>query len=169
MLEFFVYVFYFNWRNSDFIQFEFTWSKDKSNKFKVVSNMLEMENSNQEKSKSQQPKRRVFEIIQKNLVTAGITPDLANKSCPLNATTLLIFLSQSAAMYFTSVFIIYDAESIADYTQSIYTETLLTMVILALLILILKAKQLFEFIDSSNDMANTSEWLQHESEFMYLQ
>lgn len=119
-------------------------------------NPVEMANSNQDKPNSQQPKRRVFEIIQKNLATAGITPKLLNQPYPLNGTILFILLSLSSAMYFTSVFIVRYAETIADYTQSIYTCTLLTIIILALLIFMAKAKQLFEYIDSSNDMANTS-------------
>lgn len=118
-----------------------------------------MEKSNQDKSKSksQPPKRRAFEIIQKSLATAGIIPTLANQSYPFNREILLVLLSLGSSLYCTTVFILYDAENFSEYTQSVYTDTLLTVIILALLILMFKVKQLFEFINSSNDIANTSE------------
>lgn len=110
-----------------------------------------------EKSKSQPPKLKLFELPQEHFAIAGITSALASQPYPFNAAVLSGFLLLALSIYMTSVFLIYDAETFAEYTQSVYTDTLLTLIIFALLILILKVKSLFEFINGCEDLASTSE------------
>lgn len=113
-----------------------------------------MENSN----KLQSPKLKAFETIQKNLASVGITPALASQSYPFNATIFYGFLKLGSAVYCTSIFIIFDAETFVEYTQSIYVDSLAMLIIFALLIVILKVERLFKYI-SGNDLVNTSEFL----------
>lgn len=113
-----------------------------------------MENSKQSKFQSQKPKP--FEIIQKNLATIGITPSLADQSYPFNWTILCGILILSLNIFFLSMFIIYDAETFVEFTQSVYMTTLSTLINLCLLVLILKVKNLFKLIDGCDDLVSTS-------------
>lgn len=120
-------------------------------------NPTQTENSNQEKWGIRQSKLKAFEVIQKNLATAGITSFLADQSYPLNWPISFGFLMLSSGIYNLSIFIIYDAETFPEYTQAVYGCSLVTLIILALLIFILNVAKLFEFISSTNDLVNTSE------------
>src|ERR1044071_4785657 len=119
-----------------------------------------MENFNQEKSKSQSTKLKVFEISQKYFATIGITSNLTSKSYPFNGIVLFGFLMLCVNIYCTSMFIIFGAKTFAEYTQSVYVTTLLTLVIFCLLIITLKVNNLFEFINKSDDIVNTSKYCQ---------
>lgn len=55
------------------------------------------------------------------------------------------------------IFVVYEAEQFAEYTQSINTGSIMILLILALLIAIVKVKELFEFIDGGNALFDTSE------------
>lgn len=154
-----------------FSQFTFTGNDNRSNKIKVhrfvnlfkvkvkmeQPNEPAMKDSKPEKPNTQLPKPKGFVIIEKYFAIAGITPSLADQTCPLNGRILLGFLLLGSGMYFTSVFLIDEAETFAEYTQSVYTNALSTLIILALLILIFKVKQLFKFINDCDKLAKISE------------
>lgn len=123
---------------------------------KQPNGATEIENSKYAKTKSQSSKRKVFEIILKNFDTIGISANLANQSYPFNGTILSGFFILGVAIYFSFVYIIYDAETFAEYTQSIYMGSLLTFIAIALLILVLNVKKLFEFVNHGDDLVNTS-------------
>lgn len=129
---------------------------------------IEMENFKTGKSKSQPANLKALEIIRKNFAIISITPSLADQSYPFNGAILFGFLSLAAGIYCTSVFIIYEADTFAEYTQSIYMDSLLIFISIALLILMAKVGKLFEVINCCNDIVNTSE-LQHTIHlFIYL-
>lgn len=111
----------------------------------------------QQKSKSQAIELKAFEIIQKNLTYAGIYSDATNQSNSFNWTVFIGFLSLGSGILFTSAFIIFDAKTIVEYTQSIYAVSVLTLILLCFLIIVVNAKNLFKFIDSSGYLVNTSE------------
>lgn len=125
------------------------------------TNTTQTENSKQEKPKSQQSKLKNFEVIEKNLATVGITPNLANKPFPFNWTILFGFSLLGFCIFCLSQFIIHDAETFAQYTQSIYVGSLATLIIFALLILVFNVKKLFKFINRNDDFINTSEHPTH--------
>lgn len=87
----------------------------------------------------------------------GITPSLADQSCPLNGIILFGFFILVSVIYCSIVFIVLDAGTFAEYTQAVYTGSLGTLIIFGLLILIIKVKNLFEFIDNTDKLVNTSE------------
>lgn len=116
-----------------------------------------MENSNRESSKPQPPKLKAFEMIQKNLATAGITPSLVDQSYPFNWTISFEFLIFGTSIYLTFVFIIYDVGTFAEYTQIVYSNSLATLIVFALLILLCKIEKLFDFIDDTDNINSTSE------------
>lgn len=122
------------------------------------SNATKTENSKPKKPKTQPSRLKSFEIIQKNLAFAGITPNLANQSYPFNRTILFGFLTLGSAIYCSVVFIIYEADTFAEYTQSVYVVSLAILIILVLLMMVLKVKKLFNFIDCCEDFINTSEY-----------
>lgn len=131
-------------------------------------NVTKVENSKPEESTSkskpkapQPPKFKAFEIIRKNFANAGITPTLVKQSYPFNGTVLIGFFMLTSAIYGTSVFIIIDAYTFAEYTQSIYADSLLILIAIAVLILILKVKNLFEFIVGCDYLVNVCEYVAH--------
>lgn len=121
-------------------------------------NATKIENPTQEKSKPKPPKLKVFELIQKNFATAGITPSLADQSYPFNMIILSGFLALSSGIYCTFIFILYGAQTSVEYTQSVYTCSMVILFILVLLILILKVDNLFELINGCAELVNTSEY-----------
>lgn len=132
-------------------------------------NSTEMENSNQEDSKFQLPKLEAFEVIKKNLATAGIIPKLAHQPFPFNWTISFGFVLLGSGIYCTSVFIIYDAKTFAEYTQSVYTDSLVTLIILALVITIFNVEKLFQYVGGNNNhLVNTSEYRQRHVENILL-
>lgn len=128
-----------------------------------------MENCNQEDSKFQPSKLQAFEVIQKNLATAGIIPKLAHQPYPFNWTISFGFVLLGSSIYCTSVFIIYDAKTFAEYTQSVYTDSLITLIILALVITIIKVEKLFQYVSGNDDhLVNTSECGHVENTLLFI-
>lgn len=119
--------------------------------------MSEMENFKQQNSKSQQLNIKAFETLRKNLTNAGIGSNSTNQSWPFNGNIFYGFIVLGYGIFFTSAFIIYEAESIADYTQSVYAVSLLTLISVCFLILIFNVKKFFEFINRTDNLINTSE------------
>lgn len=149
-----------------FNQFTFAYGSNKLKSFYVYQivqkmeqpNASEMENSKQEESKSQSSKLRAFEKIKRNLATAGFTPSLSDQPCLLNKTILSGFLMMLAVIYCTCEFIIHDAKTFSEYTQSVFTCSLATLIFLVLIIFVVKVKKLFGFITVVDEMINTSEF-----------
>lgn len=115
-----------------------------------------MEQSKTEKSKPQPSKRKMFEISRKNFAIAGITPDLVHQSYPLNWTILFGFLLVGSSMFYTSMFIICDAETFTDYTLAVHAYSLEILISFDILVILLKVEKLFEFINNCSTSANTS-------------
>lgn len=120
-------------------------------------NATKLGNSKQGKSKHS-PKLKAFGIIQKNFAIAGITPSLANQSYPFNGRILFGILVLGACIYSMSVFILYEADSFLEYTQSTYAGSLVTLIIFVLLIIIFKVRKLFELISGCDDLIKTGEY-----------
>lgn len=116
-----------------------------------------MKNSKPVKLKAQQPKLKAFEVFQQHFATLGITPSFTAQSCPFNGAITFQFLVFGSAIYFTSVFIAYDAKTFSSYTQSVYTGSVIAFVTLAIVILIFKAEEIFKIIDGSDKLVNTGE------------
>lgn len=118
-------------------------------------NSSDLENSKWEKSQSSKSKHRVFKIVRKNFATVGISPNSTDRR--FGGTILFGFLMLGSAIYCISVFIIYDAEKFAEYTQSVYTVSAVAFILFILLLFIFKVENLFEFIDGCDALVNTSE------------
>lgn len=117
-----------------------------------------MDISQPAKSEPQSPKqRKSFELIRKNFAIAGITPKLVHQSYPFNGTILFSFMLLGFNICSIVIFVVYEAEQFAEYTQSINTGSIMILLILALLISIVKVKELFEFSDGGNALFDTSE------------
>lgn len=116
------------------------------------TNTIETENFNHQNP----PRYKNYGIIEKNLAMAGITPNLADQSYPFTWTILFGFLLLGNAIYCISVFIVRDAKTLSECTQSIFMVSLATLNLFALIILVFKAKKLFQFIDDNDVFINTS-------------
>lgn len=108
-------------------------------------------------TKLESAKLQPFEMARKTFATAGITPNLVDQSYPFNGTILYGFVMLVSAIYCTSIFIIHDAETFGEYTQSVCAYSFVILVIFSLLIVVLKVKKLYELINSFDVLVNTSE------------
>lgn len=97
-----------------------------------------------------------FKAIQKNFKDLGISRNLATQSYPLNGKIFKVFLLFCSGTAFICVYISNYAETFFEYTQSIYVASIGLLTTFVLAILILKVKQLFEYINRSEDMLNMS-------------
>lgn len=101
--------------------------------------------------------RRVFERIQKDFATAGITPSLTEQSYPFNGTVLFGFFTICAVIWCTFVFIVYEADTFGEYTQCVCACSFAILIVFVLLTVILKVKKLFKLIESCDALVNSSE------------
>lgn len=115
-----------------------------------------METPVQEKPQLKIPELRAFKSIQKNFAMAGISRELMIQSYPLNERIVTGFLLLSSTLVFICVYILNDAETFFEYTQSIYIASVATLFIFALFILIMVLENVFEFIDRCDCILNTS-------------
>lgn len=112
--------------------------------------------SKQKNSKSKLLKLRAFRIAQKELERISICRSLMLKSYPLNVKILLGSLVIGMTIIFHVLFIIYDAETFAEYTQCTYTGSLSVALLLVLMMFALKVEKLFEFIGDCEIIINSS-------------
>lgn len=126
-----------------------------------VENFKEEKEKSKPKPKAQLQKLETFETSRKYFALLGTTPSLAEQqSYPFNGTILFGFFLLASAIYCTSVFIVYDAETFAEYTQAVYTDSLATIIVIGLLDFIFKVDTLFELLNGCDKLVNTSEyWL----------
>lgn len=104
-----------------------------------------------------QPKLKAFQTIQKSFAIAGFDRNLVTQSVPLNGKILLCFSLLGLGITFICVYTFNNAESFSEYTQSIYMTTAGILVSSTLIVLILKVKNVFEFINHFDSIINTSE------------
>lgn len=98
----------------------------------------------------------VFQAFQKNFAIVGINSNVAKQSYPFNVKILLGILLLGSAIVCNLLYVIYKAKTFAEYTQTIYICSVSCLILSALIITILKMKKLFEFIDYTDELANTS-------------
>lgn len=115
-----------------------------------------MENFQQERSQSESPKLVVFKAIRRNFAVIGIGPELATQTYPINRKIFIGFLALCLVIASLLAYISNDAETFADYTQSIYVCSIAVLITFALAFTISNAGQLFDFINICNSVANTS-------------
>lgn len=103
------------------------------------------------------PEVTILQTTQKNLAMLGIIPKLVTQSCPLSGKILSGFLLLSTSSAFVCVYIINDAKTFIDYTQSVYIASVGILLFFEMLILILKVEELYKFVNRCNGIINTSE------------
>lgn len=115
--------------------------------------------SSQPQSHPKIPKMKIFQLTQRNFATIGISADSSTQSSyRFNGRIFVgVFILGSIAIC-NFIYIFYEAETSAEYTESIFMSTLSIPFFLALLILILNVKKLFELINNCENLVNTSEW-----------
>lgn len=107
---------------------------------------------------SQAPKLKTFESTRKYYALVGITSILAKRAHPFNGSILCDFLVLGSCIFCTFVFVIFDAETFAEYTQAIYTSSIAMQIMFTLLITISKVDKLFGLIHGCDNLINTSEF-----------
>lgn len=85
----------------------------------------------------------------------GIDRKLLIQSCPLNVKILLGFLMLIFGTFCDLMYVIYDAKTFAEYTQTIYASSLGFLIFFALLVILFKVDELFAFMDDCNSIVNT--------------
>lgn len=136
------------------LQYNFIRSSDKSTKADTIKN--KMVNSKQNASKSQLPNGKVFKNVLKNFAVLGISPKLTTQAYPINGKIMMGFVILGLAMYSILVFLIYDAKTFMEYTQTMYGFSLATLVFVALLNTLYKIENVFEFVNVTEKIFNTS-------------
>lgn len=115
-----------------------------------------MENSELTESKPQLPKLKVFGILVENFAAAGINPNLALQTYPVNGKILMGFLVPCFWICSTVLFTITDAQTFFEFTQAAFASSFAMLVTLTLLIMVLKVQQMFELISGCDELINAS-------------
>lgn len=116
-----------------------------------------MENQpNENKPQPNPSKIKVFQLTQKRFASIGIA---ANQSKRFNWKILLGFLAISSYILSEMIFIIMnDAQTFADYTQSIHICSIFAFQLFCFLIIVLKMDDLFASFAICEMVVNTSEY-----------
>lgn len=105
-------------------------------------------------------KMKIFQVIQKNFAMAGFQRKLATQSYPLNGEIFMGFLILGSGLTSILMYIFTEAQTLPEYTQSIYICSIATLLFIDLFIILLNVGKTFNLIDCCEDLANTSkcEW-----------
>ena len=106
---------------------------------------------------------KVFQTIKKNFCAVGIGPNLALQTYPLNIKILMGFFILGTAIICMMVYIIRDAKTFSEYTQSLHLCSLSALIVFILLIVILKVENLFNLMNTCDELTETSELKSNES------
>lgn len=98
---------------------------------------------------------KVFQAFQSNFAIVGINPIVAKQPYPFNVKIVLGILLLGSAIVCNLLYVIDDAETYAECTQTIYVCSVSCLVLSTLIITILKMKKIFEFINYTDELTNT--------------
>lgn len=100
---------------------------------------------------------KIFQTVQKNFDNLGICVELVSQPYLCNGRVLMGIPIIGSATISNFVYIFYEAKSFSEYTQSSYMCSACILVFIGFAIQILNAKKLFEFINTYENLINTSE------------
>lgn len=100
------------------------------------------------------PKLKSFQNVRKKFEILGLGPDLAMQPYPFNRRLCMGFLLLGFINTFQLMYIFNEAETFAEYTQSIYFCSIFTDGIAQIIVSIFKVHTLYEFIDGTNVALN---------------
>lgn len=123
-------------------------------KFKIVA----MENIKEENPKPKLPGIKIFQAIQKNFSAIGIAPNSVKQLRPFNVKILINLLTLCVAFIGMLLYIVIEANTFLQFTQSVYMCSTFVIVACAFLVLIFKLNELSKAITDSELIANTSKW-----------
>lgn len=115
-----------------------------------------MDNSKQENSEIKLTRIKPYKTLQKNFAKLGITPKLLTQTYSFDIKMLVPFLVLIIGVSFVVVYICNYAESFVVYTEGIFMGSAGAAMAFLLMFLIIKVNELFEFINSSEEMLNKS-------------
>lgn len=101
---------------------------------------------------------KVFQLTQKNFAIVGITSNWAIKSQPFDWKIFEGFSILSSSIICSLMYILFEADTLNEYTQSIYSGSVSASIIVCLMIIIINVKKLFQLIDICENIVNTSEF-----------
>lgn len=108
-------------------------------------------------SKPKIQKTEIFKLTLKNFAAVGFTPDLKYQPYPLNEKILLGFLILISSIICNDLmYIIREAKTFVEYTQSIYMFSLAAIITLVFVTILLNVSELFNFISGVESLINTS-------------
>lgn len=132
------------------VYFSFVLRSDRTNK---------MENSQQtSSSKSQVPRMKIMQSLQKYSATAGISSELTLQPYPLNGKILMGFSNLCITFICLIEPIFYEPEIPFKYLESCCLGSFLIVIISVLTIILLKVKTLFKLIEDCENIVNASEY-----------
>lgn len=117
-----------------------------------------MENSNGENHQQKLPKIKIFQTIQVHLSALGICPKSAMQSRRFSSRMSACLLVLVSGIICLALYVLNDAETFFEYTQSIYVCSAYTTAALILIIMDLKSSELFQLIDGFECLLNSSKW-----------
>lgn len=100
---------------------------------------------------------QLFQLIQNNFAAVGISWNLVAQPYPVNGKISLGFFILIISVICNLMYIVREAKTFAEYTQSIHMCSVATLILFALVIVLLNVKKLFNLINGCQKIVNTSE------------
>lgn len=104
------------------------------------------------------PKMKIFQSVQRNLATIGVSPKLSHQPYPFNTKIITNFLILESFVISNLAFEIFEAKTLTELTQSIYICSLGCLNTYVLSEIIVNVKKLFKLINDCENIVNTSEY-----------
>lgn len=102
-------------------------------------------------------KIKIFQTAKKSFAFLGIEQNLSMQLLPFNAKISVGLLMLILAILSNTIYISKDAETLAEYTQSIYVCSEVVLMTISLIMLIYNSSELFVIINRCERIANASE------------
>lgn len=106
--------------------------------------------------KPKKQKIKILELTQKNFATIGIHPNLVDQSYPFNGKNLLLFLLLTSSVICNLMYVIREAKTFDEYTQSVYMLSFAILTAIGSVSLLWNVTELFNLINGFENLANTS-------------
>lgn len=113
-----------------------------------------MDDCKAENSQSKIPKKKILQSVLTNFAILGIQPDSVAQPCLLNGRILIGFCSLGLAMIGFLNYLIYEAETFIEYTQTVYIESAVVTMMFILMIIILNVEKIFKFMENCEQIVN---------------
>lgn len=111
---------------------------------------------------------KLFQSVQENFATLGITREQSIRNNPFNARMLAAFSTYILMIASIAVFFFHDANTFWEYTNNIYNLSAIILIFISFVTVVFNMRKCFALIDSCAAVVAKSEWTKNVLTFTWI-